>query len=114
MTSPDDGVGDGKGAGPSSLPQATDATAISANKGQFAAFVGDSDEDETPQQTIVPQVAVPVSNKRTWAEVTADPEVAALITLLETKVDTVLPWGGTTGIKRGQKDGWYESDDEED
>jgi len=100
--------------------------AISASKGQFAAFVGDSDEDEEPQQMLVPQVAVPASNKRTWAQVSAVPEVAAVPLVVvpvkrvifspkvATTMEPVLPWGGTTGIVRGKKDGWYESDDEED
>jgi len=114
------------------------SAAISASKGQFAAFGGELDEDEEPP------VLERTSTKRTWAQVTvsenttvsmsinaktkvaetmvAETMVATagavsrvlFLPIPTTKVEPALPWGGTTGIVRGQKDGWYESDDEED
>jgi len=96
--------------------------------GSFAAFLGDDDEESDVEE----QVRVPEPQLTGYAAAAAKPKVivpkpktVAFKPPLERQLanvvspmsdeESTLPWGGS-GLSsiRGQKDGWYESDDEED
>ena len=87
--------------------------------GSFAAFICDDDEEE-----LVPAVAAlfapTVKPPQLTGYAAALSKPAAVVAPKKEAAEeedekSVLPWGGS-GLSsiRGQKDGWYESDDEED